>query len=106
MIISQLKTDNLIEFEELILNLSKHVEANYNDDNNPLAGYFDIIEKLKKNKLQIPVYAIGGITLRDVGPLMETGIHGIAVSGIITQSDEKEKLIQQLNKKLYADIIV
>lgn len=42
LIISQLKTDNLIEFEELIQNLSKHIEANYNDDNNPLAGYFNI----------------------------------------------------------------
>ena len=71
-----------------------------------LAGYFDILQKLKKNKIEIPVYAIGGITLRDVSPLMETGIHGIAVSGIITESDEKEKLIQQLNEKLYANIIV
>lgn len=70
-----------------------------------LAGYFDILEKLKKNKIEIPVYAIGGITLRDVNPLMETGIYGIAVSGIITESEEKEKLIQQLNEKLYANII-
>ncbi|WJS96307.1 thiamine phosphate synthase [Flavobacterium johnsoniae] len=70
-----------------------------------LAGYFDILEKVKKNKLQIPVYAIGGITLRDVGPLMETGIYGIAVSGIITESEEREKLIQQLNEKLYANIV-
>ncbi|HEU0125231.1 thiamine phosphate synthase [Flavobacterium sp.] len=71
-----------------------------------LSGYFDILQKLKKNKIEIPVYAIGGITLRDVNPLMETGIHGIAVSGIITESDEAEKLIQQLNEKLYANIIV
>lgn len=71
-----------------------------------LSGYFDILQKLKKNKISIPIYAIGGITLRDVGPLMETGIHGIAVSGIITESDEKEKLIQQLNEKLYAAIII
>ena len=71
-----------------------------------LSGYFDILQKLKKNKIEIPVYAIGGITLRDVNPLMETGIHGIAVSGIITESDEKENLIQQLNEKLYATIIV
>ncbi len=70
-----------------------------------LAGYFDILEKLKRNKIEIPVYAIGGITLRDVSPLMETGIYGIAVSGIITESEEKEKLIQQLNEKLYANII-
>jgi len=71
-----------------------------------LSGYFDILQKLKRNKIEISVYAIGGITLRDVNPLMETGIHGIAVSGIITESDEKEKLIQQLNEKLYANIIV
>ncbi|WP_294957550.1 thiamine phosphate synthase [uncultured Flavobacterium sp.] len=71
-----------------------------------LSGYYEILQKLKKNKIAIPVYAIGGITLRDVSPLIETGIFGIAVSGIITESDEKEKLIQQLNEKLYAKIIV
>lgn len=71
-----------------------------------LSGYYDILQKLKKNKMSIPVYAIGGITLRDVSPLMETGIFGIAVSGIITECNEKEKLIQQLKEKLYANIIV
>lgn len=71
-----------------------------------LSGYYDILQKLKKNKIDIPVYAIGGITLRDVSPLIETGIFGIAVSGIITESDEKEKLIQQLKEKLYANIII
>ncbi|MDQ8012431.1 MAG: thiamine phosphate synthase [Flavobacterium nitrogenifigens] len=70
-----------------------------------LSGYHEILQKLKKNKIDIPVYAIGGITVRDVSPLMETGIFGIAVSGIITESDEKPKLIQQLKEKLYADII-
>ncbi|MFW0739542.1 thiamine phosphate synthase [Flavobacterium sp. T12S277] len=71
-----------------------------------LSGYFKIIQELKRNKLEIPVYAIGGITLNDVAPLMETGIHGIAVSGMLTESDQKGKLIQQLNEKLYANVIV
>lgn len=71
-----------------------------------LSGYYDILEKLKKNNIEIPIYAIGGITLKDLNPLIETGIHGIAVSGIITKSDEKELLIQQLNEKLYANVIV
>lgn len=71
-----------------------------------LSGYFDILQKMKNKKIEIPVYAIGGITLRDVNPLMETGIHGIAVSGIITESDEKEKLVQQFKEKLYANVIV
>ncbi|KRD10824.1 thiamine-phosphate synthase [Flavobacterium sp. Root901] len=70
-----------------------------------LSGYFEILQKMKKNKIEIPVYAIGGITLRDINPLMETGIHGVAVSGIITESTEKKILIQQLNEKLYANVI-
>jgi thiamine-phosphate pyrophosphorylase len=37
---------------------------------------------------------------------METGIHGIAISGMLTESNQKEKLIQQLNEKLYANVIV
>lgn len=71
-----------------------------------LSGYFEILQKMKKNKIEIPVYAIGGITLKDVSPLMETGIHGIAVSGIITESAEKKILIKQLKEKLYANVIV
>ncbi|OXB24573.1 thiamine-phosphate diphosphorylase [Flavobacterium tructae] len=71
-----------------------------------LSGYFRIIQELKRNKLEIPIYAIGGITLNDVAPLMETGIHGIAISGMLTESNQKEKLIQQLNEKLYANVIV
>nr|WP_199001817.1 thiamine phosphate synthase [Flavobacterium sp. ASV13] len=71
-----------------------------------LSGYFEILRQMKKNKIQIPVYAIGGIELNDINPLMETGIHGIAVSGMITNSDKKKKLIQQLNEKLYANVIV
>jgi thiamine-phosphate pyrophosphorylase len=71
-----------------------------------LSGYFEILQKLKKNKIDVPVYAIGGITLKDINPLMETGIYGIAVSGIITESPEKKILVQQLNEKLYANVIV
>jgi len=71
-----------------------------------LSGYIEIIQKLKSSNLKIPIYAIGGIALEDVERLIETGIHGIAVSGMITKSDKKKKLIQKLNEKLYANIIV
>ncbi|MBF7092935.1 thiamine phosphate synthase [Flavobacterium sp. ALJ2] len=71
-----------------------------------LEGYSEIIQKIKNNNLEIPIYAIGGITLENVDQLIETGIHGIAVSGIITRSPEKGKLITQLNEKLYANVII
>jgi thiamine-phosphate pyrophosphorylase len=65
-----------------------------------LEGYSDIIKKLKKNKIKTPVYAIGGIQVEDIKPLLKTGIHGIAVSKLLT-NPSKETLIQ-LNEKLYA----
>ncbi|TDE31875.1 thiamine phosphate synthase [Flavobacterium ranwuense] len=69
-----------------------------------LEGYRTIIEKMKMKKIQIPIYAIGGITLENVKSLMETGIYGIAVSGLITQSEKPSQLITQLNDNLYVTI--
>lgn len=69
-------------------------------------GYHEMMQQLKENNLQVPVYAIGGIIAEDIDKLMETGIHGIAVSGVITKSDQKAKLIQQLNEKLYANVVI
>lgn len=67
-------------------------------------GYRNIIEKMKAKKIQIPIYAIGGIQLTNVENIMETGVHGIAVSGLITQSENPSELITQLNEKLYVTI--
>ncbi|PKB16239.1 thiamine phosphate synthase [Flavobacterium sp. 5] len=69
-------------------------------------GYQSIIEELKNQNLEIPIYAIGGVTLNDIEDLMQTGIHGIAVSGLITESPSKTELITQLNEKLYGNVIV
>ncbi len=67
-------------------------------------GYRNIIEKMKAKKIQIPIYAIGGIQLTNVENIMETGVHGIAVSGLITKSENPSVLITQLNEKLYVTI--
>lgn len=69
-----------------------------------LDGYRSIVEQMKAKNIQIPVYAIGGITLENVETLMETGIYGIAVSGLMTQSESPAQLITQLNEKLYVTI--
>ena len=69
-----------------------------------LKGYRLIIQQMKIKNIQIPIYAIGGITLENVEDLMETGIQGIAVSGLITQSKNQSQLIKQLNDKLYGTI--
>jgi thiamine-phosphate pyrophosphorylase len=71
-----------------------------------IEGYASVLNKMKLENISTPVYAIGGITLDNIESLVKTGIHGIAVSGMITKSQQKEKLIQQLNEKLYANVII
>lgn len=67
-------------------------------------GYSTILQKTQQNNISIPVYAIGGITLDDVDSLMKTGIHGIAISGLITNNPQQKELITQLHEKLYVNI--
>ncbi|MNR43380.1 Thiamine-phosphate synthase [compost metagenome] len=43
---------------------------------------------LKEKSIDLPVLAVGGITLSDVDPLMATGIFGIAVSASINQAED------------------
>ncbi len=66
-----------------------------------LEGYQKTIAQMKIQNLEIPVYAIGGIQPEDIEPLMDVGLYGIAISGLIT---EKPQLTTQLNEKLYVNI--
>lgn len=52
-----------------------------------LAGYAAIIRQCRAAGLTVPIVGIGGITLPDVGALLATGLHGIAVSGSIGQAE-------------------
>lgn len=51
-----------------------------------MKGYDSILSALKKDEKSCPIYAIGGIRLDDIGALKATGVHGIAVSGLITRA--------------------
>ncbi len=67
-----------------------------------LEGYREIITRCRETGIDIPVFAIGGITLGDVAPLMETGITGIAVSGASINApdpvEETRLFIEEINK--------
>ena len=51
-----------------------------------LEGYKKIISTLKSEGVEIPIFAIGGILEEDIDPILNTGIYGIAVSGLITNN--------------------
>lgn len=63
-----------------------------------LEGYSNILGKMQEQPIKIPIFAIGGIVLDDIQALRETGIHGIAVSGLVTKSKDKKALIQNIDK--------
>ena len=66
-----------------------------------IEGYQTIIHEMKKENLTTPIYAIGGIELKDIEAIINTGVYGMAVSGLITHSDNKGKLVKEINKILY-----
>ncbi|MDJ1486204.1 thiamine phosphate synthase [Cytophagaceae bacterium YF14B1] len=65
-----------------------------------LEGYHAIMHQLRSRAISIPIIAIGGLQQEDLPALLKTGVHGIAVSGLITQSAEKETLVTNLRALL------
>ena len=62
-----------------------------------LDGYTHIMKKLKELNISIPVYAIGGIEEGDIPSILQTGIYGVALSGLITNHPHKKALLTNLN---------
>lgn len=48
-----------------------------------LDGYKSIVLKMKELGINLPIVAIGGITVEDIPAVMGTGVNGIALSGAI-----------------------
>lgn len=64
-----------------------------------LKGYKNVVAVLNEKGISLPVLAVGGITLADAEPLLETGIFGIAVSAAINQAgDMKEAYLDFYDK--------
>ncbi len=65
-------------------------------------GYSAIMSRCRKEGIDLPVVAIGGITAEDIPALMETGISGIAVSGALLNAPdptaETGKMMEIINR--------
>lgn len=59
-------------------------------------GYRRIMEYRKRHGIIIPVVAIGGIRMEDLKDLHQTGVDGIAVSGLILNSNDKEQTTKEI----------
>lgn len=66
-----------------------------------LEGYRHIMNQLQTRLVDIPVVAIGGLMVSDVSALMQAGLYGLAVSGLITNADDPSGAVASLNQKLH-----
>jgi thiamine-phosphate pyrophosphorylase len=64
-------------------------------------GYNLIMQELEKLHTKIPVFAIGGIETEDIEEILNTGIYGVAVSGLITNSMDQKQTVEQLKNLIY-----
>ncbi len=62
-----------------------------------IGGYQGILQVITENKFKTPVFAIGGITVHDLPDLVNAGVYGVAVSGLLTAAKDKAKIIEQIN---------
>jgi thiamine-phosphate pyrophosphorylase len=60
-----------------------------------LSGYTQLMQQVREAGITIPIIAIGGIELPDLKPIKQTGIYGVALSGLLTH--------QVLNEEFYVE---
>jgi thiamine-phosphate pyrophosphorylase len=65
-----------------------------------IGGYRGIMGRLGIERIGTPVIAIGGIGPEDVGGLLETGVYGVAFSGMFVHSADRAGLVRSMEQEI------
>ncbi len=65
-----------------------------------LKGFAEIVDQCRNKGITAPIIAIGGLLPEDVHPLLQMGIHGIAVANAIANAENKKKVIGDFFEKI------
>ena len=65
-----------------------------------LEGYTDIVRQMKEQGIDLPIVAIGGITIEDIPDIMKTGVTGIALSSTILRAENPVEETRKINALL------
>lgn len=67
-----------------------------------LDGYSAVTTQMKAADINVPIVAIGGITMEDIPQIMQTGVTGIALSGTVLRAadpvEETKQIISTIEK--------
>lgn len=63
-------------------------------------GYIRLLQQVKEAGITTPVIAIGGINQADIAGLKQAGVYGIAVSGLLTYSNQLHQQVHSLYEEI------
>lgn len=64
-----------------------------------IEGYTQLLQQAAAGNIQLPpIIAIGGVTPADIPQLQQAGVHGIAVSGALTNATDARAVIQHIHQ--------
>lgn len=66
-----------------------------------VSGYELIMQKMKEKEIEIPLLAVGGITVDQIENLLKTGVFGIAVSAAVNLAEDPGEALKEFYKRLY-----
>jgi thiamine-phosphate pyrophosphorylase len=70
-----------------------------------LTGYTSILTLVQQAGITTPIIGIGGIIASDIPALMRTGVHGVAISGAITNQANPAAILHQMQTAIDANSI-
>lgn len=65
-----------------------------------MQGYIELMQQARKAGMLLPVIAIGGIEILDIPLLLQTGIHGVALSASLTNQNDTKSILNNINQLL------
>ena len=63
-----------------------------------LEGYRNIVAQMREHNISLPIVAIGGIEQDDIPAIMQTGVSGVALSGVVLRADDPIQKMKQIIK--------
>lgn len=63
-----------------------------------LEGYRNIVAQMREHNISLPIVAIGGIEQDDIAAIMQTGVSGVALSGVVLRADDPIQKMKQIIK--------